>query len=431
MLRNRYPFYPTFIIFSIPLFLLFPCCGKEDSTPNVAPDAIISPTTGTRQELTLDSIFLYARQAYLWNDALPPYADFNPRKRYGGITPELTAYQLELYDISQYKLRTDGQPYEWSNIDTRAKYSYMERYTGSSISSARANTESGVGLNMRQHLEIAGKKVSYLAISSFPQLSNIQNELDEAFAEIAAAGSSHLIVDLRSNGGGYVESAEYLANLIAPSSVKGKVMFSEQFNGRMQNKQANILQYQPYLDVHGKSVDYNGRLATMADIDYSETANTHYFSKKGALEGITQLYFIVSNRTASAAELLISSLKPHLSVKLVGQRTYGKPVGFFPIRIDNYTVYLASFLIRNADGWSDYFDGMQVDIEVSGDNIPNLGNPEEPLLAAVLEDISGKTSSSKLPLQASSRPERKSERSAQAKEHAVPLVKQYFTLKPF
>ena len=37
------------------------------------------PTT-TRSDLTRDSIFHYAKEVYLWNDALPTYQIFNTRK---------------------------------------------------------------------------------------------------------------------------------------------------------------------------------------------------------------------------------------------------------------------------------------------------------------------------------------------------------------
>lgn len=101
---------------------------------------------------------------------------------------------------------------------------------------------------------------------------------------------------------------------------------------------------------------------------------------------------MVSGQTASAAELLISVFKGHtdaVTVRLVGQQTYGKPVGFFPIQIDRYKVYLTSFLIRNAQGWSDYFDGMAVDIAAVPGSGYSIGDERETLLAAALTDIRG------------------------------------------
>lgn len=255
---------------------LFAACKKdEDDLP--LEDETISPTTGTRREFTLDSIFLYARQVYLWQDALPSYADFDPRVRYSGISTNLTAFQQELYDISQYKLRTDGTPYEYATNGSKAKYSYMEESAAQSSSSSAA-TVNGTYAQHLSYWQEGADKVAYLYISSFPTLSYIQSELDAAFADMATEQASCLIVDLRSNGGGYVRTVEYLANLMAPATLEGKTMYSEQFNALMQQGNARILQKQPYYDENGNTVQYNNRTATMADVDFSEKANTYAFN---------------------------------------------------------------------------------------------------------------------------------------------------------
>jgi len=397
-------------------------------------DEIIAPATGTRKELTLDSIFLYARQLYLWEETLPHYATFALRESYGNITPERTAYERELYAISQYATRSDGQPYEWTSIDNKAKYSYLERYSGSTATAAiatRATTASYAA-----HLTywtVGNRTIAYLYIASFPILTQVQTELDAIFAELTARKVTHLILDLRHNGGGYVKTTEYLANLIAPASLQGKVMFSEQFNSRMQEGRATILQYQPYLDAEGKTMVYNGRMATMADVDYSESANTKHFDKKGEFQSLVQLSFIVSGQTASAAELLISIFKPHLPLRLIGQRTYGKPVGFVPIRIDQYQVYLPGFLIRNAEGCSDYFDGIAVDISVPHDHsdLP-IGDPAEPYLAATLADIdpslasSGKSTKFR---QHASSISRSTQLTIPSSSPETPMLKEHFTFR--
>lgn len=154
-------------------------------------------------------------------------------------------------------------------------------------------------------------------------------------------------------------------------------MYSEQFNSLMQNGKATILKNQLYRDTNGNTVTYKGRLATMADVDFSKSANTNRFIKAGDLTSIQTVYFIVSGNTASASELLISSLKPYLNVQLIGEKTYGKPVGFFGIHIDNYTLYLSSFTLQNALGWCDYFNGMQPDVEQALSADASLGNLEE------------------------------------------------------
>lgn len=353
-------------------------------------DEVISPSSGTRTELTLDSIFLYARQIYLWNDALPTYTDFNPRQRYGDITSDITTFKKELLDISQFKIDPhSGAPYEFPVYVGNPKYSYLNYGKTNAGSVADISSPSATSTIIRNSVIMSnGLAIAYVALSHFPALNdNNKVALENVFNELASSAPRFIVIDLRHNSGGYVETAEYLANLIAPSSLNKKIMYSEQFNTRMQEGQASILKYQPYLNEDGKQVTYKGRKATMADVDYTENGNTYRFNKKGKLESIEHIYFIVSEQTASASEMLISCLKPYFKIQLVGKKTYGKPVGFFGINIDQYSIFLSSFLIKNANGWSDYFQGMEPDIYVKGENTIELGSVDELCLKAVLSHI--------------------------------------------
>lgn len=363
---------------------------QNGSRTTTLPDELISPKTGTKKELTLDSIYLYAKQLYRWQESLPSYTAFDPRTKYAQIEPEQTAYERALFALSQYALRKKDRPYELSTIPNKPKYSYLEHHRdGKKSSGHMASIETAYRYATHLSYWSAGdKRIAYVYIPTFPQLHAVKAELDQLAAELAQKQVTHLILDLRHNGGGYVETAEYLANLISPAKLDKKVMFSEQFHPNVQQGKATLLRKQPYLDANGKVVQYKGRPATMADVDYSEKANTHYFIKKGHFNSLQQLSCIVSERTASASELLISSFKPYLPLRLIGQQTFGKPVGFFSVRIGDFDVYLASFLIRNADGWSDYFDGIPVDLSpapAQSDFHP--GDRREPWLAAALKDI--------------------------------------------
>jgi hypothetical protein len=124
----------------------------------------------------------------------------------------------------------------------------------------------------------------------------------------------------------------------------------------MQSKKATILKNQPLLNTAGQSI------GTLFDDDYTVSGNTTTFQKKGNLSGVKNIVFIVSKNTASASELVINSLKPIITVKLVGETTYGKPIGFFPITLENkYDVYFSMFETRNSKDAGGYYTGMVPD----------------------------------------------------------------------
>lgn len=443
-------------------------CKKRDILPEDRP---ISPSTGTVAELTLDSIYLYSLQTYLWNEALPSYSEFNPRK-YIGAGNDFGNFKQELFDISQMKKNpVTGTAYEQPLFAAVPKYSFIQEgntygsvvaaialgakgndlgfeatsmggsvyisavnpgsaadlagllrgfrlteVNGQQASPAMAEQalkESQVsiayerpdgskgaaivvrgaykshGLLKSQVLNKEGRKFAYLSLAKFERLDDVKSELDQAFLKFSAEQPTDMIVDLRYNGGGYVETAEYLANLMAPSSLNGKVMYAKHFNTLLQQGKGTILKRQLYFDEHGNPAYIKGRRATMADVDFSITGNTSNFSKQGGMESLKNIYFIVSNRTASASELLINSFKPYVNLKLVGSRTYGKPVGFFGININRYTLYLSNFLIRNAANEGEYYTGFLPDLVAADDVGHDFGDPEEECLKGVFAEIYG------------------------------------------
>jgi C-terminal processing protease CtpA/Prc len=122
------------------------------------------------------------------------------------------------------------------------------------------------------------------------------------------------------------------------------------------------------------------------------------------------VFILTSGGTASASELIISGLQPYMNVTLVGTRTVGKnvasvtlydsPSSFYlendPTVVNPNHLYAIQPIIAqltNADGFSDYTDGIMPDFEVreSGflSDLKPLGDPEEPLLAEALAIIGG------------------------------------------
>lgn len=230
-------------------------------------------------------------------------------------------------------------------------------------------------------IALDGKKVGYLAFSSFVStLSNqgtttaMYNRFEEIFNGFESQGINELVVDLRYNGGGAVVTSEYLADRIAPSSADKKLMYEYKTNSLLEG---------------------------WGWLEPDSAFGPVYYRKRGSLE-VPRVYFIVSSSTASASELLINSLKPYMEVKLlstfsvgndgqvVAEKTYGKPVGFFglPIVEDDIELYVTSFKTQNADGESDYFEGLEVDGNVwEYNSFEDFGDQDESMLAAVLNHI--------------------------------------------
>ncbi len=164
-------------------------------------------------------------------------------------------------------------------------------------------------------------------------------------------------------------------------------MYTEVYNKVMQNKQATILRNQPLTNADG-SIRYgsDNKMLTYANVDYSIAENTATFKKKGSLTGIRNIVFIVTGNTASASELTINALKPYVNVKLIGETTYGKPVGFFPVTLENrYDVYFSMFETRNSKNEGSYYAGMKPDIVDATDDVKrDFDDPAENYVAKSL-----------------------------------------------
>jgi hypothetical protein len=238
-------------------------------------------------------------------------------------------------------------------------------------------------------LNVGGKKIGYLAYARFSDTNNSIFRLNNIFSNFANAGVTDLVIDLRYNGGGYISTAEHLINLIAPKRIDKLPMFSEYFNSTMQSGRADILKNQPDRDADGVINIENGRVITLADYSYSAANNSSDISKAGDLHGIENVVFIISGSTASASELVINCLSPYINVKTVGTTSYGKPVGFFPIRIGKYDVYYSMFSTKNSKGEGEYFAGMNPTHVINDDPTKDFGDITETNLATAVSILTG------------------------------------------
>ena len=230
-------------------------------------------------------------------------------------------------------------------------------------------------------LEHVGKKVGYVAYNSF--VSGVTSnptaydlELQNVFDEFVAEGIDELVVDLRYNNGGLVSSCQKLCSMIAPSDKLGEVAFTLRHNEQLE--------------------------ATLPESQKKVKLLTSYAESN---VNMSRVYFIVSDQSASASEMVIVGMEGlGVDVTVVGLTTEGKNVGMEVITkyVDgyNYEFSPVTFQIFNAKDESNYSTGIRADYEVDewgdlrSDGWKPLGDPEEVMLNMALNLITGNTTRS-------------------------------------
>ena len=206
-------------------------------------------------------------------------------------------------------------------------------------------------VSLTRVVDVDGRKVGYLFFRNFVQPSTAA--LTDAFRALKVAGATELVLDLRYNGGGLVDVAVHLASLIGGARTNGQVMLNYVHNDKIG----------PVLN---KTVRFN--------------------SPEEALN-LQRLVVITTRSSASASELVINSLRPFVPVTVVGDSTYGKPVGQYGLRFCDKVLYPVAFSIKNANLEGDFFDGIPVDCVAGDDYTHQLGDTAEASFAEALQVI--------------------------------------------
>ncbi len=226
-----------------------------------------------------------------------------------------------------------------------------------------------------EHVQVfdsAMGKVGYLHFRTF--FGDATERLLDEFSRFNREGARHVIIDLRYNGGGSVPIAHALATLAGGPELFGRVLAETRHNS--------------FLEAFGWNRTAFFDCGVFGDDLRAKCEN------EGALGGLENVVFITSRGSASASELVISALQPYENVTLVGERTYGKPVGqyLFPMCKDEEETPLlrlvpVSFATANSEGFAGYYEGIAADCEVPDDRAHQLGDAEEGRLAAALRFI--------------------------------------------
>ncbi|MCF6295289.1 MAG: S41 family peptidase [Flavobacteriaceae bacterium] len=222
-------------------------------------------------------------------------------------------------------------------------------------------------------IDVAGENVGYLMYNGFT--SNFDNQLNSAFGNFLSNNVQHLVLDLRYNPGGSVNTATLLGSMI-----------TGQFNGEVFAK----LIYNNDLQEHNSSFNFTNSLNDGSAINSLN---------------LDKVYVLTTERSASASEMVINSLRAYISsVIQIGTNTTGKSQA-------SITVYDSPELTNKDDINPNHLYAMQplvaIGVNKNDEVVPStgliptipleeyrfnygvLGNANEPLLAAALADILG------------------------------------------
>jgi C-terminal processing protease CtpA/Prc len=211
-------------------------------------------------------------------------------------------------------------------------------------------------------LDDGGRKVAYINFRAFIG-APAEADLRAAFAQFKAQGITEVIVDLRYNGGGLINTAVLFANLLLGNRSSSDVVLSRVFRPSK-----------------------------------SGSTNSAFFARQTQSISATKVAFIGTGATASSSEMLMNAVLPYLggNAALIGSNTFGKPVG--QVFIDRPTcddrLRIVAFAVRDKNGQGDYFNGIasrfQSTCSAADDVTRTLGDPQEASIRTALDFLAGR-----------------------------------------
>ena len=216
-------------------------------------------------------------------------------------------------------------------------------------------------------LVIDGLKIGYLMYNNFRTPFN--TELNAVFANFASQDISDLVLDLRYNSGGSIETAKDLSSMI-----------TGQFNDQVFAQQLFNANFEP------QNLIFDNQINT------GEVINSLTLSR---------VFILTTGSSASASELVINALNPYMDVIQIGDTTEGKFEGSVTLydskdytRNDvnlEHTYAIQPLILKTANklGFTDFFEGLTPDIKLTENfsNLGILGDPNETLLNRALQEI--------------------------------------------
>ena len=224
-------------------------------------------------------------------------------------------------------------------------------------------------------LDYSGGKIGYLMYNQF--VSNYDDYLKTIFSEFKSNSVDELILDLRYNPGGSINSAIVLASLIT-GQFENEIFNTEQWNNDIQNYWIN---------------------------NNPEYLINRFTTFQSSLS-LSRVYILTTRSSASASELIINCLKPYINVVQIGTPTYGKYQASVTLydsenfsnqnvnRSHNYALQPLVLKTLNVNGVTDYYNGINPDYEYEerAFDMGQVGDLNEPMLNFTLDMIESRIS---------------------------------------
>jgi hypothetical protein len=215
----------------------------------------------------------------------------------------------------------------------------------------------------RSVIPTATGNVGYLAFHD--HIATSEKLLLDAMAYFSEQGVSDLVVDLRYNGGGYLDIASQFAFMVAGEQARNKTFEQLQFNSK-----------------HTSTNPVTGR--PLQPILFHTTSLGFSAMPGQALPslGLDRVFVLTSSGTCSASEAFVNGLRGiGVEVIMMGGTTCGKPYGFYPTPNCGSTYFSVQFKGVNAVGYGDYSDGF------SPSEVPAPERPDQVLGCTVPDDL--------------------------------------------
>lgn len=209
--------------------------------------------------------------------------------------------------------------------------------------------------------DAAGVRVGYMLFND--HIATAEGGLMSAVQGLRNAGISDLVVDLRYNGGGYLDIASELAYMIAGDKARGKVFERTRYNDKHPLNRSSLVTT-PF---HTAALGLDPRVARGSALP---TLN------------LNRVFVLTGSGTCSASEALINGLRGiDVQVIQIGGTSCGKPYGFYAQDNCGLSYFAIEMQGVNAKDEGNYADGLSPVCAVADDFAHDLSDPAEALLA--------------------------------------------------